>query len=115
MHELSIAHSIVSTVCDAVPADATVEVVRVRIGTMSGVMATPLEFSWDVATQGTRLDGARLDIETVPVTVYCLDCDEVVQPDAGVRCPKCEMPSIHLRSGKELEVTSVDLAEATLT
>ena len=115
MHELSIAHSIVSTVCDAIPADATVDVVRVRVGAMSGVMAPALEFAWDVAAQGSRIDGVRLEVDTIPVTVWCAVCDEVVQPEVGVRCPVCNTPSDQFRSGRDLEVVSVDLVEASLT
>ena len=116
MHELSVAHAIVSTVTQAVPADASVELVRVRVGTMSGVMAPALEFAWDVACQGTMLDGTRLEIETVPVKVRCGPCGRVVEPEVGVRCPHCQTPSDYFVSGRDLEVVSVDLAqEASLS
>jgi len=116
MHELSVAHAIVTTVNEAVPADACVEVVRVRVGAMSGVVASTLEYAWDMATLGSRIDGSRIEVESVPVTVRCQPCGRVVQPSIGVRCPDCATPSDDFVTGRELEVVSVDLAqEASLS
>jgi len=112
MHELSVAHAIVATVIEAVPPDASVDVVRVRVGTMSGVVATTLEYAWDVATVGSRLDGSSIAVETMPVTVRCQPCGRVVTPVVGVRCPDCGTPSDEFVTGRELEVVSVDLSES---
>jgi hydrogenase nickel incorporation protein HypA/HybF len=114
MHELSVAHAIVSTVVEAVPADASVEVVRVRVGAMSGVVATALEYAWDVATVGSRIDGSRIEIETIPVSIRCQPCGRVTQPTQGVRCPECGTPSGDFVAGRELELVSVDLSEEAI-
>jgi len=37
--------------------------VRIRVGALSGVVPDALTFAFDVAADGSRLAGARLDIE----------------------------------------------------
>lgn len=109
MHELSIAHGIVEAVRDTLsrsPSVATVTAVGVRVGALSGVVPEALRFCFDVAAGGTPLDGARLEIEAVPVAIHCAPCDRVV--DLSVvppfRCPACLTPSADVRRGRELEV-----------
>jgi hydrogenase nickel incorporation protein HypA/HybF len=111
VHELSIAQAIVRTVLDAV-GDAEVEAVDVTVGALSGVVPQALEFCWDVATDGTRLQGAALVVQQVPLRVHCGRCDDVVEPVLGFACPRCGDLSGDLRSGRELEVTSARLREA---
>jgi hydrogenase nickel incorporation protein HypA/HybF len=65
MHELSIALSLVDTVCDELPQLGRVSVrsVRVRVGDLSGVVADALAFAFDIACGDTPIAGARLDLE----------------------------------------------------
>lgn len=110
MHEVSIAQAIVAAVIDAVDG-AEVESVDVRVGALSGVVASALEFAWDVVTVQTPLAGSALVVETVPTTVYCSSCRTVVAPLVGFLCPGCGALSGELRSGRELEVVSARLRE----
>jgi hydrogenase nickel incorporation protein HypA/HybF len=52
-------------------------------------------------------------IEPVPVTVYCPACDETGELARAYefRCPSCGAPTGDVRSGKELEVASIVLAD----
>jgi hydrogenase nickel incorporation protein HypA/HybF len=65
MHELSIAVNLVEMAAQAAESAqaARVEVVRLRLGRLSGVVADALLFGYDIATQNTILAGSRLDIE----------------------------------------------------
>ena len=65
MHELSIALSLVETICEELPALGAVRVssVNLRVGDLSGVAADALAFAFDLATDHTRIAGARLHIE----------------------------------------------------
>lgn len=108
MHEVSIAEAIVAAVSDAVQGEP-VERVDVTVGALSGVVAPALEFAWEVATAGTALAGSVLVVESVPTTVYCPTCDDVVEPDIGFLCPACGELCGDVRSGRELEVRSARL------
>ena len=65
MHELSVAMSLVDTICDELPqlGPVSVQSVRIRVGALSGVAMEALMFAFDVAADGTPIAGARLIIE----------------------------------------------------
>lgn len=65
MHEMSIALHLVDAV-RARAEGARVVRVRVRIGELAAVLPEALRFAFEVACEGTALDGARLEIERVP-------------------------------------------------
>jgi len=84
MHELSIAISLVDTICEELPklGDVRVRSVRVRVGVLSGVVADALTFAFDVASDGSRVAGSRLEIETTPGRELELTAVEVVDEPA---------------------------------
>ena len=113
MHELSIARSIVEISSVAVHEDGATKViaVRVRIGVLSGIAPAALAFSYDVAVRGTPLESSRLIVDLVPVIVHCSDCGrETELPDASrLVCAACGTPTSDIRSGRELEVESIEV------
>ncbi len=115
MHELSIAESLIEQVETAVRADgaARVTAVRLRIGALAGVDADALRFGFDVATVGTLLEGAALEIDLVPVVVYCPVCDleSELATIQQFRCPRCGRPTGELRQGRELLIESVEVLD----
>ncbi|MCU0294859.1 MAG: hydrogenase nickel incorporation protein HypB [Candidatus Nanopelagicales bacterium] len=115
MHELSIAHAVVSTVREALPdPQARVTQVRLRIGVLSGVVAQALHFAYDVATDGTALAGSTLEILEMPVVINCPT--DGAQTLGGIRdftCPVCGQPCGDVIGGKELEVADVTFDEQT--
>jgi hydrogenase nickel incorporation protein HypA/HybF len=117
MHELSVAHAVVSTVVDALPTPETrVLQVRLRIGELSGIVAQALEFAYDVAAQGTPLEDAALVIERSPIIIDCPSCGH--QPIASAqdfRCPSCQQLCGNVVGGKEMEIVDITLDELVAT
>lgn len=113
MHELSVAHAVISTVVDALPSpDARVTQVRLRIGMLSGVVPQALEFAYDVAAQGTQLADAVLVIERSPIVIACPDCGvQELQDARKFICPSCSNPCGDVISGKEMEILDITLDE----
>ena len=89
MHELSIALSLIEGVEEelAKHGSARVSVVHLRLGRLSGVAKQALLFSYDVACEGTRLQGSTLQIEDMPegtdLQIYAL---ELKDDDAAASC-----------------------------
>lgn len=113
MHELSIAHDLVEIARTAAHEAGAVRVtvVRVAIGALAGVVKDSLLFSFDVAAAGTPLQGARLEIVDVAVTIFCPTCQaerELTTPQA-FRCPVCHTPTADIRKGRELMVTAIEV------
>lgn len=115
MHELSIALSLVQLASDAAQnAGAThVAAVYLEVGTLAGIVPEALEFSFDIAAQGTPLEGAHLVIKPLPLVVYCTPCGREVEPvgPANFRCPICHTPSAIIRQGQELDLVSLEIVE----
>ncbi len=68
MHELSIAMSIVEIASEEAErqGDGPVESVHLKLGRESGVVRDALAFSWTLACDGTRVEGAELIVEEQP-------------------------------------------------
>lgn len=114
MHELSVAHAIVSTVVEALPEGAPrVLEVRVRIGVLSGVVPDALLYAYDVAAQETALADAALHIERAPLVVHCAACDvdRTLATTTDFTCPECGAPCGDVIDGKEMEILSIVLED----
>lgn len=115
MHELSIALSIVDGVTEEAESRDIERVIAVhlRLGRFAGVVQEALLFAWDEACRGTLLDSSRLVIDEVPLVGRCSSCKEDrMLPDMYTFfCPVCEHPIAELVSGKELEVTAMEVEE----
>jgi len=115
MHELSIAMSLVDAACEkaAELGGVRVDVLNVRLGALSGVVREALEFSFELAAEGTAIAGARLAIEEVPVTVHCPRCARDLQLPSiqHFRCPACQAPTPDVVGGRELELASLEVTE----
>ncbi len=114
MHELSIATSIVSVAQqEAAARGVEVEAVHLRLGALSGVVVDSLLFGYEVASQGTPLEGTRLLIEEVPLTIYCPSCQAEVELEGiqSLRCPRCGELSGEIRRGKELEIVALEVKD----
>ncbi|MDB5302897.1 MAG: hydrogenase nickel incorporation protein hypA [Phycisphaerales bacterium] len=115
MHEVSIAQSLIDVVLDQLRGERAtneqVTLVRVRIGVFSGVVPAALVSAFGPASEGTALEAARLQIDVVPLAVWCDACGgEQELPTAGpLHCPKCGTRAAHVVRGRELEVVSVEL------
>ncbi|HEV7505746.1 MAG TPA: hydrogenase maturation nickel metallochaperone HypA [Thermoanaerobaculia bacterium] len=115
MHELSIAMSLIEAACEeaARQGDVRVEALHLRLGALSGVVREALEFSFDLAAAGTAIEGARLQIEEIPVTVYCPQCCEERQLASlqHFRCPVCDTLTPEVVRGRELELRALEISE----
>ncbi len=112
MHELSIAQSLIR-IAEETAAEQPGRIVRLRlqVGQLSGVVPEALRFSFDLAAEGTRCQGARLEIEEIPVTVDCPACGEerTLETLYRFRCPVCDTPTPEIRCGKELDLVTIEV------
>jgi hydrogenase nickel incorporation protein HypA/HybF len=108
MHELAIAESVVETVNECAQG-RSVRVIRLKVGQLAGVVPDALTFCFELATVGTSLEGAILEIEIQPGLAHCRTCDlDFSLPDAFLLC-RCGSADVQLLSGRELTVNSVEV------
>lgn len=112
MHEMSIAEGIVDIALDTMKANGgtVIHAIQLRLGVMSGVEPAALHFCFDSVTQGTAAEGAKLELEIVPLTGHCLDCGSNFEVENYTfKCPSCGSVAIKTESGRELQVASIDM------
>jgi hydrogenase nickel incorporation protein HypA/HybF len=114
MHELSIALSIVEMASEeAERRGVQVDAIHLKLGALSGVVKESLQFSYELACEGTVLEGSRLVIEEVAAVVYCPSCSEerVLPSVQRFCCFVCGSPTPQVMQGKELEVAALEIRE----
>jgi hydrogenase nickel incorporation protein HypA/HybF len=109
VHELAIAESVVCSVVERT-GERPVSVVRLRVGSLAGVVPDALSFCFDLAAAGTPLAGAALEIVEERGRAHCRSCTaDFVVEDSILLC-NCGSADVALLSGRDLLVTSVDVA-----
>ena len=115
MHELSIAMSIVEMAEEAAVerGGTQVHAVHLRLGRLAGVVKDALLASYEMACEGTSLDGSRLVIEEVPIVVYCPAClvERTLDSMQWFACPECRSPVSEIVHGRELQVVALEIQE----
>ena len=112
MHEFSIMQSALNQALREarIAGAARVHEIRLRIGVLSGVVPDALRFAFEALTPGTPAEGALLTIEEVPARFWCATCKrEFVSAHLYVECPDCGYPSNQLRTGREMELASMEV------
>jgi hydrogenase nickel incorporation protein HypA/HybF len=114
MHELSIALGLIELATEEASRQGAVRVSRLylRLGSLSGVVPDALRFSFDLAAEGTPVEGARLEIEEIPVTVQCAACgaERTLATLDRIRCPLCDESAEVIR-GRELEFAAMEVID----
>ena len=111
MHEISIMTEALRMAVEAAKsADASrILKLRLRIGSLSGVVPESMRFAFDVVCHGTMAEGATLEIEAVQAACWCGTCQaEFECADFFNECPRCHNFSGELRRGREMDIASVE-------
>ena len=119
MHELSIALSILDIAVEEAERydEARVGTVYLRLGALSGVVKEALRSAYELASESCGMAGSRLVIEEIPITVHCPTCNgsRAIASVQDFRCLECGTPSSQVLTGRELEVTAVEIFNETRT
>ena len=108
MHELALMESLVAAVQEHV-AEGRVVAIRLEIGRLAAVVPDALRFSFDVCAQGTRLEGARLDIVPIDGRGRCRACGEERCVDTRFSACGCGSFDVALLAGEELRVRELEV------
>ena len=115
MHELAITQSILDIAVSAARENGNVKVkeIRIKMGEYSGVVPSLIQEYFDLISQDTLAEKAKLIIDRVPVTVRCLSCGfEGAIDKKKIRCPQCGQTDIKLLTGREFFVDSLEVEDS---
>jgi hydrogenase nickel incorporation protein HypA/HybF len=108
MHELALMESLVAAVNERV-VEGRVVAIRLEIGKLAAVVPDALRFSFDVCAQGTRAQGARLEIESIDGRGTCRACGVERAVDTLFSACPCGSYDVALVAGEELRVRELEV------
>jgi hydrogenase nickel incorporation protein HypA/HybF len=110
MHEMAITQYLVDAVC-AHAQGRSVHDVTVEVGALCAVVPESMQFCFELATEGTIAQGARLDLRVVEGTAHCRSCGaEFLLPNLIVLC-RCGSADVEITAGRELRIVSMEVSE----
>lgn len=113
MHELSIAQSIIEGAAEEAESHpgSHIAAVHLQVGRLSGVVKEALLFSYELACEGTPLEGSKLEIEEIAAVIFCLHCnaERTLESIQHFRCPVCKTPSTEVLRGRELLIVALEV------
>jgi hydrogenase nickel incorporation protein HypA/HybF len=112
MHELALTESIVEMIEDESRKQgfSHVRVVRLEIGALSHVEPEAIRFCFDAVARGAVVEGAQLEIITVPGEGWCLDCGKIVPVSERFGpCPDCGRHHVQVTAGEDMRVKELEV------
>ncbi|MCX7963726.1 MAG: hydrogenase maturation nickel metallochaperone HypA [Candidatus Sumerlaea chitinivorans] len=109
MHEYSLMEDVVGAILDSlkregVTQQGAVKEVKLKVGALDIHSSESFAQAFTSLTQGTLLEGARLDLEIVPARITCAKCGhsgdigvgeaDGHQAEPVVECPQCGEPCV---------------------
>jgi hydrogenase nickel incorporation protein HypA/HybF len=112
MHELPVTESILEIALrHAAEAGASqVTDLYLVVGDLSSIMDDSVQFYWDMISEGTIAEGAKLHFRRIATELECLDCGKRYKPGKGeLACPSCASLRIRVLSGEEFFLESISV------
>jgi hydrogenase nickel incorporation protein HypA/HybF len=109
MHEMSITQGIID-ICESHAGGRRVLAVDVEIGELSSVVPEAIEFCFEACSQGTLIEGARINIVRIPGIGQCQDCGrETPLTSLFGACQLCGGFRVTVISGEEMKVREIEV------
>lgn len=90
-----------------------IDTIHLKVGEFTCVEPASLQFAFEVQTRNTFLEGAKLEIQDIPLVAYCHNCRAEYKPEIGLQygCPHCHAPMEDIRSGRELKIDRIEYSD----
>lgn len=110
MHELSVALSIIEIVEKEAKRENADKVVKLEldIGLLAGIEFDSLDFSLNMAKNGTIMENAEIVVNKIEAKAVCANCKETfIVKNHFEECPSCCEYQNEIIEGKDLKVKSL--------
>lgn len=112
MHEFAITQGILDVTLKGAKEQGAIKIntVYLKVGAMSDIVDDCVQFYFEQLSKGTIAEGAQLQVEKVPARAKCNNCQAEFEPEEFFfQCSSCGQFGAQIISGKELEVSSLDI------
>ncbi len=113
MHEIAIMKSTLEIAGERAQLENAfaIDVIRLRVGVLSGVVPEALEFAFETLKNGTLAEHGKLEIERVPAIFTCSVCGRETERDfIEYDCPKCGGMLALRGGGSDLELAQMEVS-----
>lgn len=109
MHELGIAQEIITIVAERA-GEARVLRVVLEIGKHSLILPDAIRFCFDLCSEGTVVEGARLEILEIPGRARCRECGAEIAMEEPFGACACGSSDLQWQSGDEIRIKEMEVA-----
>jgi hydrogenase nickel incorporation protein HypA/HybF len=112
MHELGVAQEMLKIAFDYANKNQAKRITafNIAMSVAADESEDSLRFHFENLMRGTMAEGAKIDIERVPVQAHCLDCgNEFALESLDPRCVKCGSARVRPQVTDEFKLTSIDV------
>jgi hydrogenase nickel incorporation protein HypA/HybF len=109
MHELAITENIRDIALKHAKGQRVTDVYLV-IGQLSSIIDDSVQFYWDIISQSTSAEGARLHFHRIPAEFQCRECEyRFPLSKDEYSCPKCGSMRVMVVAGEEFYIESIEV------
>ena len=111
MHELGIIHNLFTIIEEVADENELVRInnVKLKLGKLQQIVPEMLTFAFATVAEGTKAEGAALDVEYVPIKMQCKTCkNEFIVEEHVYICPECAQTNLTMLEGMEIILESVE-------
>jgi hydrogenase nickel incorporation protein HypA/HybF len=112
MHEMSVTMSLLDLILEEAGKAGASKITGVNIvlGEMTGIIDHYVQANFELLSQNTPAEGAKLSFQNIPRQVRCRHCAHLFQPaELEWACPRCQSVDIEITGGRELYVESIEV------
>jgi hydrogenase nickel incorporation protein HypA/HybF len=112
MHELPVTESILEIANRHAREAGACRVTNLYLvlGQLSSIVDDSIQFYWDIISEGTMAEGAKLHFKRVPAELLCLDCGHRYTIDGeDLACPQCGGAKVKVVAGEDFRLEAVDV------
>jgi hydrogenase nickel incorporation protein HypA/HybF len=113
MHEMSVVQSMLDILEEQARSYGAKRIVSVRLefGILTAIVPSAIQFAFDILAKDGLAEGARLDINIIPLKIECSECqEEAIMEEYSPFCPTCGSPTLKILEGRdEMRVASMEI------
>jgi hydrogenase nickel incorporation protein HypA/HybF len=115
MHELAVTESILEIAVRHAKQQNAARITELFIvmGEWSSTVDDSVQFYWDMLSENTIAQGAKLHFKRIPTELLCKNCGHTYHPTSrSLPCPQCQSAQIKVKTGEEFYLEAIEVEAA---
>lgn len=115
MHELAVTESILEIALRHAGQQKAQRITElfIVVGEWSSTVDDSVQFYWDMISEKTIAQGAKLHFRRIPVELLCKNCGHSYHPTShNLLCPQCKSIHIKVKTGEEFFLEAIEVEAA---